>query len=145
MGDATDFDDVLVPTDGSESARKGAREAIRFAQRNGATLHVLYAMDMGDADYVAVPSDIEETRARLEQKGEQFVSEIADLADEAGVQTVTTVTANTPIEAIQEYVAEHDVDLVVMGKRGRSDPDKPLVGSITNRVIGSLDVPVFTA
>lgn len=145
MEDASDYDDVLVPTDGSESARKGAREAIRFARRNGGTLHVLYAMDMGDADYVAVPSDIAETRTRLEEKGEQFVSEIADLADDAGVPCETMVTANTPIEAIHEYVEEHDVDLVVMGKRGRSDPDKPLVGSITNRVIGSLEVPVFTA
>ncbi|SFG40874.1 Nucleotide-binding universal stress protein, UspA family [Halopelagius inordinatus] len=140
-----DFDDILVPTDGSKSARRGAEQAIKFARRNGATLHVLYAMDMGDADYVAVPSDIKETRNRLKKKGEAYVAEVAELAAAADVQCVTTVTSNTPIEAIGEYVAEHDIDLVVMGKRGRSDPDKPLLGSITNRVVGSLDVPVFTA
>lgn len=145
MDDPTDFDDILVPTDGSDAARNGAEQAIRFAHRNDATLHVLYAMDMGDADYVAVPSDIEETRRRLEKKGRTFVTEIEDLADDAGVACVTAVVANTPVEAITEYVDEHDIDLVVMGKRGRSDPDKPLLGSITNRVIGSLDVPVFTA
>jgi nucleotide-binding universal stress UspA family protein len=145
MDHATDFDDILVPTDGSKSARAGARQAIKFAQRNDATLHVLYAIDMGDADYVAVPSDIEETRRRIEKKGREIVAEIEDLAAEAGVDCVTSVRANTPVEAIQEYVEEHDIDLVVMGKRGRSDPDKPLIGSITNRVIGSLDVPVFTA
>jgi nucleotide-binding universal stress UspA family protein len=141
----TDFDDVLVPTDGSKSAREGAKQAIKFARRNGATLHVLYAMDMGDADYVAVPSDIEQTRNRLQKKGETYVAEIADLAAEADVPCVTSVTSNTPIEAILEYVEENDIDIVVMGKRGRSDPDKPLIGSITNRVIGALDVPVFTA
>jgi nucleotide-binding universal stress UspA family protein len=145
MDETTDFDDILVPTDGSKSARAGARQAIRFAAGNDATLHVLYAMDMGDADYVAVPSDIEETRRRLEKKGREYVAEIAELAADAGVPCVTAVKANTPVESIQEYVAEHDIDLVVMGKRGRSDPDKPLLGSITNRVVGSLDVPVFTA
>jgi nucleotide-binding universal stress UspA family protein len=145
MDEPRDFDDILVPTDGSNSARRAATQAIKFARRNDATLHVLYAIDMGDADYVAVPSDIAETRRRLEKKGQSYVDEIEELAGDAGVDCVTTVTADTPIEAILEYVDERDIDLVVMGKRGRSDPDKPLVGSITNRVIGALDVPVFTA
>jgi nucleotide-binding universal stress UspA family protein len=144
MDDPTEFDDILVPTDGSKPAHNAAKQAIKFAQRNGATLHVLYAMDMGDADYVAAPSDIEETRKRLESKGQEFVADIEVLAADADVPCVTVVVANTPIEAIEEYVAEHDIDLVVMGKRGRSDPDKPLVGSITNRVVGSLEIPVFT-
>jgi nucleotide-binding universal stress UspA family protein len=34
------------------------------------------------------------------------------------------------------------VDLIVMGKRGRSDPDKPMIGSTTRRVLGLSDVPV---
>jgi nucleotide-binding universal stress UspA family protein len=145
MDEPSDFDDILVPTDGSDAARRGAKQAIKFARRNGATLHVLYAMDMGDASYVAVPSDIEETRDRLERKGREFVDEIEAMADDAGVSCVTAVKSSTPLDAIQKYVDEHGVDLVVMGKRGRSDPDKPLVGSITNRTIGALDVPVFTA
>jgi nucleotide-binding universal stress UspA family protein len=140
-----DFDDILVPTDGSKAAQRAARQAVKFARRNGATLHVLYAMDMGDASFVAVPSDIGETRKRLERKGQEFVDAVEALADEAGVPCVTAVKSNTPIEAIHEYVAEHDIDLVVMGKRGRSDPDKPLLGSITERTVGSLEVPVFTA
>ncbi|QLG49073.1 universal stress protein [Natrinema halophilum] len=145
MDDPPEFDDILIPTDGSKSARNGAEQAVKFAQRNDATLHVLYAMDMGDADYVAVPSDIAQTRKRLETKGETYVAEIEEIAADADVSCVTSVRANTPVEAILEYVDEHDIDLVVMGKRGRSDPDKPLVGSITNRVVGSLEIPVFTA
>jgi len=145
MDDVQDFDDILVPTDGSDSSTEGARQAIRFAERNDATLHVLYAMDMGDADFVAVPSDIEETRTRLEQKGQNYVTEIENMASDSGVPCETTVVSDTPVEAIRDYVDEHDIDLVVMGKRGRSDPDKPLLGSITNRVVGSLDVPVFTS
>ncbi|SIR84650.1 Nucleotide-binding universal stress protein, UspA family [Natronorubrum daqingense] len=145
MNATGEFDDILVPTDGSEAAYNGAQQAIKLAQRNGATVHVLYAIDMGDADFVAVPSDIKETRTRIEKKGQTFVAEIEALADDAGVETVTTVTPNTPLQAIREYVDEHGIDLVVMGKRGRSDPDKPLIGSVTNRAIGELDVPVFTA
>lgn len=145
MSMAIDFGDILVPTDGSDAALAAAEQGIRLASQSDATLHVLYAMDMGDAGFVAVPSDIEETRNRLEEKGREFTGEVAEMAEEAGVECVTEVRANTPVAAIQEYVDENGVDLVVMGKRGRSDPDKPLLGSITERVIGSLDVPVFTS
>ena len=140
-----DFDDILVPTDGSKSAHDAAEQAIRFALRNDATLHALYVMDMGDADFVAVPSDLAETRDRLEKKGQEYTDDIAEMAEEVGVKYVTEVRSGIPTDEIVEYVDEHDIDLVVLGKRGRSDPDKPLLGTITRRVMGSVDVPVFTA
>ena len=49
-----------------------------------------------------------------------------------------------PGPVINDYVEAHAVDLIVMGKRGRSDPDKPAFGTITNRVIGSTDALVLT-
>jgi len=138
-----DFDDILVPTDGSKAAQRAARQAVKFARRNGATLHVLYAMDMGDASFVAVPSDIGETRKRLERKGKEFVDEVEALADEAGVPCVTAVRSNTPVEAIREYVAEHDVDIVVMGSHGRSNLRRQLLGSVTATVLRTVDIPIL--
>ena len=125
MDEPFEFDDILVPTDGSDASRRAAEQAVRFASRNDARLHVLYAIDMGDAAYVAVPSDIAETRSRMEAKGREYTDEIAELAAEANVECITSIEADTPAEAILDYVEEHDIDLVVMGKRGRSDPDKP--------------------
>ena len=40
----------------------------------------LSVMDMGDADFVAAPSDIAETRERLERKGAEFVEVVEELA-----------------------------------------------------------------
>lgn len=145
MDETFDFDDILVPTDGSKASRSAAEQAVTFASQSDARLHALYAIDMGDADYVAVPSDIAETRKRMEEKGREYTAAVEELATAAGVECVSTVTTDTPFEAVVDYVDEHDIDLVVMGKRGRSDPDKPLFGTITNRVVGSVDVPVFTS
>ena len=144
MDDVQDFDDILVPTDGSDSSTAGAKQAIRFAERNDATLHVLYAMDMGDADFVAVPSDIEETRTRLEKKGQNYVTEIQNMASDAGVPCETTVVSDTPVEAIRDYVDEHDIDLVVMGTHGRTGLDRYLLGSVTEKVVRLSDAPVLT-
>ncbi|WP_423746907.1 universal stress protein (plasmid) [Haladaptatus sp. SPP-AMP-3] len=139
---AISYDDVLVPTDGSKAAKSATEQAVELVTESGGTVHALYVMDMGDADFVATPSDIKETRKRLEKKGQGFVDAVKDRADESGVDCVTVVKSGIPEDEIVEYVRDQDIELVVMGRRGRSDPDKPLIGSTTKRVLGALDVPV---
>lgn len=138
------YENILVPTDGSKAAEEAAANAIRMAGVHDSTVHVLYAMDMGEAGFVAVPDDIKETRQRLEMKGLEFTREIEEMAQEAGVECVTAVKSGTAAETIVEYAEENDVDLIIMGKRGRSDPDKPAFGSTANRVIGSTETLVLT-
>lgn len=138
------YERILVPTDGSKSAENAGRNAIELAKDFGSVIHALYVMDMGDVGFVAVPSDIAETRERLEGKGRKFTREIKELATEAGVECVTEVKSGIAPEVIVEYADENDIDLIVMGKRGRGDPDKPAIGSITHRVIGMTDKTVLT-
>ncbi len=133
---------ILVPTDGSRGAKRAGRHAIDLATENGGTVHALYVMDMGDADFVATPSDIAETRERLEKKGARFTDEIAEMAADADVEYETAVRSGIAPEEIVAYAQENGVDVIVMGKRGRSDPDKPAFGSRTRRVIGLTDIPV---
>ena len=135
---------ILVPTDGSKAAKRATKHAVDLAKVDGATVHALYVMDMGDAAYVASPSDIEETRKRLERKGAEYTDKVRRAAEDAGVECVTAVESGIPAEVLGEYIDEHGVGLVVMGRRGRSDPDKPLLGSLTRRVLGETDVPVHT-
>ncbi|MFC6940818.1 universal stress protein [Salinirubellus sp. GCM10025818] len=142
MAEQPTHENVLVPTDGSRAARRAAEQAVALVRGSGGTVHALYVMDMGDADFVASPSDIAETRERLEEKGGEFVAAVEELTEEAGVECVTEVRTGIPEEEIVEYAHEQDVDFIVMGKRGRSDPDKPMIGSTTRRVIGRSDVPV---
>lgn len=139
------YETILVPTDGSKNAKNAAENAIRIAKRHGSTIYALYVMDMGDADFVAAPSDLRETRERLETKGRRFTREIEDLVEAEDIECVTEVRSGIAPEAIVEYADEIGADLIVMGKRGRSDPDKPAFGTITNRVIGSTDTLVLTA
>jgi nucleotide-binding universal stress UspA family protein len=138
------FERILVPTDGSKAARRAAEHAIELANASDATVHAMYVMDMGDADFVATPDDIAETRRRMEKKGTEYTDEIAEMAGERGVECVTVVKSGIPEDEILEYVRDNDVDLVSMGKRGRSDPDKLLIGSTTQRVLARAEIPVHT-
>lgn len=140
----TSYDEILVPTDGSDAATEAAEHAVGLAKQYGGTVHALYVMDMGDAGFVATPSDIEETRNRLEKKGKEYTDEIRIIGDDADVDVVTDVKSGIPEDEVREYIDEHGIDLLVLGKRGRSDPDKPMFGSLTQRLIGHLDIPVHT-
>ncbi|MFB6131396.1 MAG: universal stress protein [Salinigranum sp.] len=144
MEDETLYRTILVPTDGSRRSRRAAEHAVDIARASGSTIHALYVMDVGDLDFVATPDDLAETRRRLERKGTEYTDAVRELAESAGVDCVTAVHSGIAPEEIVEYARENGVDLVVMGKRGRSDPDKPLLGSITNRVVRTADVPVQT-
>ncbi len=136
------YETILVPTDGSHAADRAADHAIELAKETNATIHALYVMDMGEADFVAVPSDIADTEKRLRKKGEKFAKRITDRADEMDVSSVTVVKKGSPEQVIVDYADENGVDLIVMGKKGRRDPDKPFFGSTTRRVMGMTEVPV---
>ncbi|MFB6155515.1 MAG: universal stress protein [Haloferacaceae archaeon] len=139
------FTRILVPTDGSKASRRAAAHAVELAKQSGAEIHAMYVMDMGDVDFVATPDDIAETRRRMEKKGRGFVDRVAEMAGEGDVECVTVVKSGIPEDEILEYAHENAVDLISMGKRGRSDPDKLLIGSTTQRVVARSDVPVHTS
>ena len=138
------FDNILVPTDGSDASMRAAEHAVDLAQRYDGVVHTLYVMDMGDAGFVSAPSDIRETRNRLEKKGEEYTDDVKLVGVNNDIEVITSVKSGIPEDEIREYIDEHDIDLLVVGKRGRSDPDKPLFGSLTQRLIGKLDIPVHT-
>lgn len=102
-------------------------------------------MDVGDAAFVATPSIIAEARKRLEKEGREYATDALERAEEADVPCETDVRSGIPEEGIVEYARDNGVDLVVMGNRGRSNPDEPASGPIADRVIGSTDALVLTA
>jgi nucleotide-binding universal stress UspA family protein len=138
------FQHVLVPTDGSKASKRAAQHAIDLVGEDGGRITALYVIDMGDADYVAVPSDIQETKERIRKKGEKLVEKIREMVVEAGIECETAVVTGIADEEIIAYAEDHDVDLIALGKRGKRDPDKPLIGNTARRVVQASPVPVHT-
>jgi nucleotide-binding universal stress UspA family protein len=134
--------DILVPTDGSESATEAARNAIELATQFDATIHALYVIDIGamwpDAYEGNVLND-------LETRGKKAVARVREQAEEAGVSvTDDVVTGGHPHRVILDYADENDIDCIVMGTHGRRGLDRYLLGSVTERVVRLADVPVMT-
>ncbi|PSP75476.1 universal stress protein [Halobacteriales archaeon QS_1_68_20] len=117
------YEVILFPTDGSDGATAALDHAIDQASKYGATLDVLH---VGDPE-----SDGDAVEAAAER------------ARDAGLQVNTAVVQGTPHEVIADYVTDRGVDVVVMGSHGRRGLDRYLLGSVTERVLRTVDVPVL--
>jgi len=136
------YERILIPTDGSDAVDPAVERAIDLAETYGAQLHALNVVNVASLSAeVHTPAVIES----FEEQGEAAVGAVAERAADAGVGDVTTeVVHGTPHRSILEYADENDVDLIVMGTHGRSGLDRYLLGSVTEKVVRSADVPVLT-
>ena len=134
------YDDVLFPTDGSENASVAFDHALSLAKAYGARLHVLYVVNTTYADLGATGTT---TIVSLHERGEGVVRETEERAGAAGIEVRTQIGEGDPYRGILAY-AEENADLIVMATRGRSGLDRYILGSVTEKVVRTADVPVFT-
>ena len=135
------FDDLLFPTDGSDAAAAAFEHVLGIAAEHGSTVHVLNVADTNRDSVTRLQGDVVDV---LETEGERVAREVADRADERGVDTVVEVVQGSPYRAIVDYADSRDVDLVVMPTHGRGGLERLLLGSTTERVVRRSDVPVLT-
>lgn len=140
------YDKILVPVDGSECALAAVDHAGRLADTFDATVQIVSVADVrltfgrsptaGDAASV-----VDYAKARCEQAVETAVERLADTAPDVAVDS--TVLVGIPMSEIVDYVAQNDVDVVVMGTHGRSGFDRLLLGSVAEGVMRTAPAPVY--
>jgi nucleotide-binding universal stress UspA family protein len=137
------YDDVLIPTDGSEAVDRALDHAIPLASDHDATVHALYVVD--GRVLAANSGDLREAvAADLRSQGDTAVQAVADRAGAAGLDVETTVTQGTPDTEIVAYAASNDVDLVVLSPTGKSPRERiQSLGSVSDRVADDATVPVL--
>ncbi|SEP10672.1 Nucleotide-binding universal stress protein, UspA family [Halogranum amylolyticum] len=137
------YQNVLVPTDGSRGAEGAIARAFDLARIGDGTVHVLYVVDTGSEPSGLATTEREELRQRSEKRGRKATARIQERATELGLDTVRVVREGVPHRGILDYVADNDIDLVVMGTHGLAGTERSRLGSTTERVITLADVPVM--
>lgn len=137
------YRNVLVPTDGSTPANAALTLGIDVADTASAALHLLSVVDVRSLG-IDVRADIQ--TAALEESAEEVLDAAADRAREAGVAPAATAVefGGSVPRTIRTYVADHDVDLVVVGTHGRTGFDRYVLGSVTEQLVRTAPVPVLT-
>jgi nucleotide-binding universal stress UspA family protein len=134
---------VLVPTDGSDPASAALDLAVDVARAEEAALHLLSVVDVASLG-VDVRADI--AIDSLEESAREILETAERTATAAGVDPAATrVEFDTAIaRAVRTYVADNDIDLIVVGTHGRTGFDRYVLGSVTEKLIRTATVPVLT-
>jgi nucleotide-binding universal stress UspA family protein len=138
------YDDVLLPTDGSEGTTAATAHAAELAETYDATVHVLSVADARNrfespTSGIAPEAWEEEQRSQAEAAIDATVDALPD-----GVAVRRVLREGVPHEAVVAYVDEVDVDVVVMGTHGRTGLDHYLIGSVTEKVVRRSPAPVLS-
>jgi nucleotide-binding universal stress UspA family protein len=133
------YDAILFPTDGSAGAAAARDHAVDLARDQGATLHVLHVVEVR-APGASLHDVVAE---QMTERGETVVATAAEVARDCGVTVETAVREGDPARTIVDYALDADVDVVVMPTHGRPELTKTILGSVTDKVIRSGDVPVL--
>jgi nucleotide-binding universal stress UspA family protein len=140
------YESILFPTDGSEESLQALDHALDLAATYNARLHALYVVNLQipyamDDNSVVSPEPILDL---LHEKANKTIAEIEARADEAGVSVTGTVLEGAVIHReILEYCAEQRIDMIVMATHGRGGLNRLVLGSVTDRIVRTADVPVL--
>lgn len=131
------FDDILVPTDGSDCAQTAVGYAADLASHYDARVHALCVADSRTLENAPKYDQLKKER---EEVAERTCNDLS-VSDVPVVQAVRT---DVPHKAILRYATDQDIDLIVMGTHGRTGVERYLLGSVTEKVVRLSDVPVLT-
>lgn len=134
------YDKILFPTDGSEASEATFAHAVALAKAFDARIHALYVVN---TTYAGVGAAGSININSLRTSGQDVLSMFETQIEGEDVDIVTALEEGDPYTEILDYGHEN-CDIIVMGTRGRSGLDKYLLGSVTEKVVRTADIPVFT-
>jgi nucleotide-binding universal stress UspA family protein len=149
------YSQILVPLDGSDLAEQAIPQAEGLARSFHATLHLVQVFSV-PRELVSVlevgigmpsPLDPNLSLAHLvveagRAKSQAYLERLAAQLRDNGIKVETEVLEGIADEEILAYAKEHDVDCIVVTTQGLSGLRQFLLGSVTDRLIRSSEVPV---
>lgn len=132
---------IIVPTDGSKTAKKAAAYAIGLAKQVNAAIVILNVVDKRSLVAQTIPASeaprhtIEPIDYYLKEAAEVFTGEIKKLCDKNGVESNISIKAGHPVDVIIKEAKRSKADLIVIGSHGRSALSAAVLGSVSYGVI----------
>lgn len=122
---------ILIAYDGSDYSKKAFERALHLASLNKAELYVLSVVrTLEIADDVETEAVIENSR----EYHKKLLAPLQGVAAKQGVKAHFEVAVGHPAEQIIYDADRHNVDLIVLGHRGRSKFARMLLGSVSKIV-----------
>jgi nucleotide-binding universal stress UspA family protein len=147
------FSKILVAIDGSDYSMKAAEYTIDIARDNKAQLIALTVLDIskigyGASAFIASPMHGLDELKRKRKEAQEWLDKVAKLT--ASQKATDNIQFKSQIEesmsvagTIVEFAENQNIDLIVVGSRGRSGFTKLLLGSVASTVVTYATCPVL--
>jgi nucleotide-binding universal stress UspA family protein len=134
---------ILVPIDGSEASLRTAKFAASFAKQVGASVILLHVVTV--PQFPRYFRSLDEYYAKAGKEAESWIDMIRNLREGRGIaiKGEVMVGAISIVESIVEYSERKNVDLIIIGTRGKSKFTKLVLGSVANGVVTHAKCPVL--
>lgn len=141
---------ILVPSDGSKTAKKAAAYAIDLAKQLNASILILSVIEQRQLIAKTVPASktaihtMEPVDDYLREIAERSIEEILKMCDKNSVVSEMSIKKGHPVDVIVKEAKKYKADLIVMGSHGRSALSATILGSVSYGVIhNDKNIPVL--
>jgi nucleotide-binding universal stress UspA family protein len=133
---------ILVPTDGSEFAKKAQRHALFLSKVSGAEILAVSVTENNFISGLPLEDEVYQLNQVLKERSEENLKEF-DKINEDDLKITHIIREGSPARVILEVAQEEDVDLIVMGSSGKSGFDRFIMGSVADKVVNSAKCAVL--
>jgi len=131
---------VLVPLDGSPQAEKALNYTLEtFPEADIVAVHVVNPV-AGATDIDGIMADTAGVVDERKRFGEELFEQARKTAGDRIVDS--EILAGRAANEIVKYVADNEIDAIVMGSHGRDGAARLLLGSVSETVVRRSPVPV---
>ena len=133
---------ILVPTDGSEFAKKAQKHALFLAKVSGAEIIAVSVTENNFVNGLPLDDEVYQLNQILNERSEENLKEFDKLNDD-DIKITHVIREGSPAKVILEVSKEEAVDLIVMGSSGKSGFDRFIMGSVADKVVNSAKCAVL--
>lgn len=136
---------ILVGVDGSKESLQAALLAADLASQTRRALELAHVLpDVAPISPEAFSAELAIWRRGIAEEGTKLLKEVRACVDRPETESRSTLVESArPAEALAELAKEPDIDLVVVGHRGRNAMARALLGSVADRLVQISPKPVL--
>ncbi|AET66383.1 universal stress protein UspA-like protein [Desulfosporosinus orientis DSM 765] len=137
------FKTILVPTDGSDSAKHAFLTALTLAKPLKSRIILMHVMFTPEALGYKLSSGTTVPQEEISIYGKESLTATLAQVDVGSIPIEQKLKPGHPAAAIIHEIENENYDLVVMGSRGYGPVMGSLLGSVSQRVLMKASCPVL--
>jgi nucleotide-binding universal stress UspA family protein len=141
MAQLRKFSKVLVVVDGSEYSMNAAEYAISITKEYGAQLIALHVIT---SDVSTITSTFSPQMEEIKKNAQEFFDKIRHKGGNWDIPLRTELIASSSVVGgIIDFAENENIELIVVGTRGRSGLKRLLLGSVASGIVNYAHCPVM--